>query len=78
MIDRADRTINLCELKFVRDEFTITSDYKRALDQKKKLFKKVTKTRFMLLTTLITSFGARESKNYLRTVDNQLTIDIFL
>ncbi len=55
VIDRADRTINLCELKFVRDEFDITADYKRILNHKKRMFKEHTGTRSLVLVTMLTS-----------------------
>jgi len=75
VIDRADKTINLCEIKFVKSEFAISSDYKRELSHKKEMFKKQTGTRSLVLLTLITSYGARENSNYTSVVDNQLTLD---
>lgn len=75
VIDRADRTINLCELKFIREELDITADYRRLLEHKKAIFRKHTGTKSLLLTTLITTHGAKEGKNYLGTVDQQLIID---
>ena len=75
VIDRADRTINLCELKFVRHELEISASYRRALERKKEVFRQRTGTRSLLLTTLITSYGAKKGKNYRGIVDNQLTMD---
>ena len=75
VIDRADRTINLCELKFVRDVFHVTAEYRQALQHKKAMFAQRTGTRSLLLTTLLTTHGAKEGKNYLGTVDQQLTAD---
>ncbi len=75
VIDRADRTVNLCEMKFVKDEFSITADYRRVLTHKKEMFKKRTGTRSLVLLTLITSYGAKENSNYVGVVDSQFTMD---
>jgi uncharacterized protein len=75
VIDRADRTVNLCELKFVKGEFEITADYRRVLTHKKEMFRMRTGTRSLVLLTLITSYGARENGNFVSVVDNQFTMD---
>ena len=75
VIDRADKTINICELKFVGDEFEITADYKLVLDQKKRMFRKRTGTRSLVLLTMITSCGVKVNKNYTGTVANQIKVD---
>lgn len=75
VIERADQTINLCEFKFVRQRFDITSEYRQQLEHKRERFRTATGSRSLLLTTLLTTFGARENKNYTGTVHNQLTID---
>jgi len=76
IIARADKTINLCEIKFCKDIFSITPEYAEKLEYKKALFRKKTKCRDLLLTTMITTYGVKENKNYLGTVDNQKTMDI--
>ncbi len=75
VIDRADRSINLCEIKFVRDELEISARLRRDLERKKEVFRTRTRTRSLLLTTLITSYGVKKGKNYRGIVDNQLTMD---
>jgi len=75
VIDRADRTINLCELKFVREELQLTSELRRSLEHRKATFREQTGTRSLLLTTLVTPHGVKKGKNYFGGVDNQLTID---
>jgi predicted AAA+ superfamily ATPase len=75
VIERADHTINLCELKFVRHVFEITPEYRLQLEYKAERFRSATGTHALLLTTLLTPYGARENKNYFGAVHSQLTID---
>jgi len=42
---------------------------------KKEMFKKHTRTRSLVLSTLITSYGAKENRNYVGVIDNQFTMD---
>ena len=75
VIDRADRTINLCEIKFGRGEIEITASLRRDLERKKAVFKEQTGTRSLLLTTLIAAEGVKQGKHYLGVVDRELTMD---
>ena len=76
IIARADKTINLCEIKFSKDEFSITPEYKKKLEYKKSLFRQKTKCKDLLLTTMITTYGVKENQNYLGTVDSQRNMDV--
>lgn len=75
VIDRNDKCINLCELKFCNDLFTIDKSYAENIKYKKSCFKKQTNTKKSLFTTLITTYGANINQQYLTCVDNQLTVD---
>lgn len=75
VIDRADKCINLCEIKFYDDEITISKNYAQELKRKKSCFKEITKTRKTLFTTLISTYGAKKEANYLGAIDNQVTMD---
>ncbi len=76
IIARADKTINLCEIKFCKDTFSITPEYAEKLKLKKSIFREKTKCRDLLLTTLITTYGVKENRNYLGLVDSQVNMDI--
>ena len=76
IIARNDNTINLCEIKFSKDIFSITPEYATKLNHKKAIFREKTKSRDLLLTTMLTTYGVKENRNYLGTVDNQKTMDI--
>lgn len=77
LIDRNDQVINLCEVKFSKDEFVITKDYAAKLRRKVLVFKEVTKTKKQISLTFITSFGIFENKHTDGLVDNDLTMGIF-
>jgi uncharacterized protein len=73
VIDRRDQTINLCEMKFYNDTFTIDKKYAAALRQKQTVFKQQTKTRKQLFYTLITSFGLHKNEHSIGLVDTIVT-----
>lgn len=57
IIDRADDTINLCEMKFTRGEFVIDRKYAASLQDKVDTFLNATGCRKNVLLTLITTEG---------------------
>ncbi len=75
VIDRADQCINLCEMKFYSEEFTVDKEYAEKLQKKREIFEKATKTKKATFTTLITTQGAKSNEHYNASVDNQLTMD---
>jgi predicted transcriptional regulator len=75
LIDRADNCINLCEIKYSLDEYTITSVYKSALNEKKQVFRKQTGTRKSIFITMITTFGINPSAANASIVDKEVTMD---
>lgn len=76
VIDRADKCINLCEIKFCNNLFTVTKNDSENLRYKKMCFQEQTNTKKSLFTTLITTYGAAINEHYLVSVDNQLTMDV--
>jgi hypothetical protein len=57
VIDRHDKVINLCEIKYYSSEFTIDRDYAERLRRKRNIFQEETGTRKALHQTLITTYG---------------------
>ena len=57
VIDRADRIINLCEMKFSEQPYSISKDYEEKLRNRMAIFKEDTKTRQSLVTTMVTTYG---------------------
>ena len=78
IIDRADQCINLIEIKFCQDLFTIDKSYAENLKYKRNCFERVTNTRKSTFITLITPYGVRKNSYYQTCIDNDLTInDLF-
>lgn len=77
LIDRADRTINICEMKFYNGEFTIDKAYASELERKLKVFGEQTKTKKSLFLTFVTTYGVKKNEHASRLVHKNLTMDIF-
>lgn len=75
IIDRADKCINLCEIKFYDDEFVIDKSYAEVLRKKKSVFREKTKTRKSLFMTMISAYGITKNSLCLEVVDQQLSMD---
>ncbi len=78
VIDRRDRIINLCEMKFSLDEYVIDKDYEAQLRRKIERFRECTKTKRALHLTMITTYGVKNNM-YSGRVQSQVTMnDLFL
>lgn len=74
VIERADRIIHLCEIKFWKDKFQIKKDYDLQLRERMRLFESQLKTKKTLLNTFITTFGVANASGH-SIVDSELTMD---
>ena len=63
LIDRADRLINLCEMKFSTTRYIIDRDYEQRLRDRTALFVHETKTRKTPVVTLITTYGVMPGRH---------------
>ena len=61
LIDRKDETINLCEMKYSKDKFEITSSEEQKLTARLDTFRAETGTRKSVLLTLITTNGLKHN-----------------
>jgi uncharacterized protein len=75
LIDRKDRVINLCEIKFSINEFTITKSYDKSLRDKVSAFKENTQTKKALFLTMITTYGLVPNEYSRSLVQNEITMD---
>ena len=75
LIDRADRAINLCEIKFYNSDFQLTDTYAQYLRQRREKFRTLTKTKKLLFNTLITTYSVKHSKSSLGQIDQVMTMD---
>lgn len=74
LLDRADDTINLCEMKFGKDKFTIDSKYDAVLRHKLSVFQDKTRTRKSVSLVMITSYGITPNA-YAGDIGQQLVMD---
>lgn len=74
LIDRRDRVINICEMKYSINEFTIDSEYDKSLRNKIQVFRDETKTRKALHLTMITTYGVKKNM-YSNGVQSQVVLD---
>ena len=75
IIDRRDQVINLCEIKFSINSFTIEKDYAEKLRKKVGVFKDATKTSKALWLTFITTHGLTQNSYSQSLVHQYLTMD---
>lgn len=75
VIDRADNWMNLIEMKFFNDEYTIDADYLMKLERKKKEFRDDKAKRKALFLTMLTTHGVKQNKYSTAIVDHDLTIE---
>lgn len=59
LIDRDDNMINICEMKWCKDDFSITKKYCSEINGKVEIFLEATKTRKVPVVTLITTNGLK-------------------
>lgn len=71
LIDRKDGDINLCEMKYSKEPFTITAQYAGELNHKREQFIKETGTKSAIRLTMITSCGLTRNA-YSDEIPNQI------
>lgn len=77
LIDRNDNVINLCEMKYCDEKYTFTKEEADKLQQRRSVFKKVTRTRKTIHTTLVTMHGIAHNK-YTNDIHSEICInDLF-
>ncbi len=74
IIERADRIIHLCEMKFSDDLYHITNDYERKLRERMGLFRYLTRCKKSLVHTFVTTYGIADGK-YKSIVHSEVTMD---
>lgn len=75
IIDRNDRIINICEIKFWIDQYTITKAYAENLQHKLSTFRTETGTKKTLFVTLISTYGLKQNEYVQRLVNDSIEMD---
>lgn len=78
VIDRADNTINICEMKFSVAEYTISKNYEMNLRNKIAMFMKNAPRRKSIRLTMITTFGVEHNMHSGIVNDNITLDDLFI
>ncbi len=74
LVDRKDEIINICEMKFSTNQFSINKSYAKELEQKLAVFQERTKTKKTLHFTMITTYGVTKNEYSKRLVQSQITV----
>lgn len=74
IIDRSDNVMNLCEMKYSKDEYSITGKYAEKIRNRESCYKISVKTTKALRCTFVTTYGIKENENS-SIVDNQIKAD---
>lgn len=78
LLDRQDKVINLCEIKFANGTFTIDKKYAEELKNKITVFVSETKTRSVIFPTIITTHGVRRNDHYRDIIQREVVMaDLF-
>ena len=78
LIDRADRIVNLCEIKFAKGTYTIDKAYAQQLRDKIQIYTSQLKSKRSVFLTFISTFGLAKNEYYLELVQNQVVLkDLF-
>lgn len=74
IINRGDKTINLCEMKYVNGKYSISKEYADRLMERREAFRSLTSTDKALHLTMITSEGLEHNEGW-HSIQNELTLD---
>ena len=74
LIDRNDKTVSVCEMKYSSGEYEITKAYASHVEQRLRTFRKVTSTKKSFSIVYVTPFGLYNNM-YARKVNKQITAD---
>ena len=74
LIQRNDNVINMCEIKFTSDDFTVDKNYYRVLLSRPNQIRKHVSPKISILSTLITTFGLKQNE-YSSAFTNVVTMD---
>ncbi len=77
LIERADNTINVCEMKFSQNEFVIDKDYDANLRHKLARFGESISHRKSILLTMVTTYGVAHNAYWNRVQSEVVADDLF-
>jgi hypothetical protein len=75
LVDRDDKVINLCEIKWTSSEYIISKAYATELRKKMALFMHYSKTKKQVFLTFISTYGVLENEHSRGVVDRELQLE---
>lgn len=74
IIDRSDKTVNLCEMKFSNSPYSISSEYAKRMIERREDFRAKTKTSKSLHLTMIAAEGTEHNAGW-QNLQSEVTLD---
>jgi uncharacterized protein len=74
IIDRADDCINICELKFYKEKFSLSEKEVLAIEDKILAFKIETGTKKSIIPIMITSYGCVQNEFFKKIIAKEITL----
>ena len=74
VIQRSDRIINLCEMKYSDKPYSVTKSYLAKMEERRELFRRETKSTKALHLTLVSPFGIKENVQS-KSIQSVVTLD---
>lgn len=74
LIDRKDNSVNMCEIKFYSDDFTVNRDYYRLIQRRIEMLRDVLPRKKSIYSTLITTYGLKNNE-YSSAFMNTITLE---
>ncbi len=75
LIDRDDAIINICEVKFANDYYSISKEYAQQLRSKISIFKEGSKTKKSVFLVMITTYGLKRNDYANELVQNEVVLE---
>lgn len=72
--DATKDTINMCEIKFYGNDFSVSKDYHKTLINRQELLSKELSPKVNIHNTLITTYGLKDNE-YSSDFDSVITLD---
>ncbi len=74
IIERKDNVVNMCEIKFYSNDFSVNKEYYKTLINRQELLSKELSPKMIIHNTLITTYGLKYNE-YSGVFDNVITLD---
>ncbi|MCQ2203106.1 MAG: ATP-binding protein [Bacteroidales bacterium] len=74
LIDRGDKVINICEMKYADGQYEITKQYEERLLERREMFRKAVRTSKTLHLTMVTTMGVKRNVHS-GVITNEVVMD---